>query len=641
MARHLLCAGWVLAWVMGVLVGGAQAATPSEQLLPDTTAGFLAVPNVDELRSKWNATELGQMFDDPVMKPFVEDLNAQLKAKLSKTGIKLGITWEDLDGVYAGEVCLAAVQPHHEKPELRVKQHGLVLLVDVTGKDEAVAKLLKKVNDSQVAKGSKVTTKKLAGQTVTMFELKKKEGALAPDFAYYAVLQNRLIATDNEATIVSVLELIQKPEGASLAKVAAFKAVTEHVAKAAGEVQPQVRWYVNPFRYAEVARAMAGGKKKRGRDILKVLQEEGFSAVQAAAGYVSLGSGENEIVHHSYIYAPKDPKAAAGDKYQLAMRMLNFPNQKTALPPAWVPSHSGTFLSLNWKMRDAFDKYLASLVDRFADEKDLFETVLQGIKDDVNGPQVDLRADLIAHLGERAMVIIDTVEPITTKSERLMLAVELIDPAAVAKTIDKAMEKDPDARKREHKGQVIWEITNEAEAKFAVEEIKIDGPGLSPGDDEVAPADEDEPVGKLPNSAVTVAHGHLIVASHIDFIIRALDDQEKTLDKGEDFTRVGGALDKLGGGNEALRHFVRTEKAYHATYELVRTGKMPQAETVLGKVLNRLAAGDDEEEVVRKQQIDGTKMPEFDAVKKYLGPAGFFVISEDDGWLVTGCLLKK
>lgn len=105
---------------------------------------------------------------------------------------------------------------------------------------------------------------------------------------------------------------------------------------------------------------------------------------------------------------------------------------------------------------------LASLVDRFADEKDLFETVLQGIKDDVNGPQVDLRADLIAHLGERAMVIIDTVEPIT-KSERLMLAVELIDPAAVAKTIDKAMEKDPDARKREHKGQVIWEITNEAD----------------------------------------------------------------------------------------------------------------------------------------------------------------------------------
>lgn len=62
---------------------------------------------------------------------------------------------------------------------------------------------------------------------------------------------------------------------------------------------------------------------------------------------------------------------------------------------------------------------------------------------------------------------------------------------------------------------------------------------------------------------------------------------------------------------------------------------------MLGKVLNRLAAGDDEEEVVRKQQIDGTKMPEFDAVKEVPQPAGFFVISEEDGWLVTGCLLKK
>ncbi len=641
MARHLLCAGLVLTWVVGLFASHARAATPSEELLPDTTAGFLAVPDVDALRAQWKATELGQLFNDPAMQPFVEDLNAQLKAKLSKTGIKLGITWEDLDDVYAGEVCLAAVQPHHEKPEIQIKQHALVLLVDVTGKEEAVGKLLKKVNDSQIAKGSKVSTTKLAGHTVTVFELKKKEGAIDLDHAYYAVAKDHLVASDNLATITAILSLLDKPEGPSLAKVAAFKAANDHVVKSAGESQPHIRWYVNPFRYAEVARAMAGGKKKRGRDILKVLQEEGFSAVQAAAGHLTLASDTHEILHHSYIYAPKDPKAAEGDKYQLAMRMLNFPNAKTAAPPAWVPFNCGTYLTLNWKMRDAFDKYLGSLVDRFTDEEDLYETILKGIKEDVNGPMVDLRADLMAHLGERAVLMIDTVEPITTKSERLMLAIELVNPAAVAKTVDKAMEKDPDARKREYKGQVIWEITSEEETKFTVEEIRIDGPGFSAGNDEVAPAEEPAEAGKLPNSAVTVAHGHLIVASHVDFIIRALDAQEKTLGDVEDFQRVNVALDQLGGGDEALRHFVRTDKAYQTTYELVRMGKMPQAETILGKVLNRLAAGDDEEELVRKQEIDGTKMPEYDAVRKYLGPAGFYVISEDDGWRVTGCLLKK
>jgi hypothetical protein len=87
---------------------------------------------------------------------------------------------------------------------------------------------------------------------------------------------------------------------------------------------------------------------------------------------------------------------------------------------------------------------------------------------------------------------------------------------------------------------------------------------------------------------------------------------------------------------------VRTDKAYHATYELVKQGKMPQAETVLGRVLNHLAADEDEDEsVVREQQIDGSKMPDYEAVRKYLGPAGFFMQSQDEGWTVTGCLLKK
>ena len=31
----------------------------------------------------------------------------------------------------------------------------------------------------------------------------------------------------------------------------------------------------------------------------------------------------------------------------------------------------------------------------------------------------------------------------------------------------------------------------------------------------------------------------------------------------------------------------------------------------------------------------------FDEIKKYLGPAGVVIQSQDDGWIVSGCLLKK
>jgi hypothetical protein len=638
-ARHLLCAWLVFVSILSIASPAAQAATPSEKLLPNTTVGYLSIPDVDVLREKWNLTQLGLLFDDPAMKPFVEDLNAQLKSKLSKTGIKLGITWEDLNGVYAGEICLAAVQPNHD-----AKLHALVLLMDVTGKQAQADALLKKVTDSQTAKGGKVSTKKVLDIDVTVIQLGGKAVDVA-EFAYYAIVNEQLIASDHEATLVGILAQAKTPSEKTLSTVQAYEVAMGKVAEAVGDAEPQAKWYLDPFRYAEVARAMNGGKKKRGKDILTLLREEGFGAIQGAAGYVLLATGEQEVLHRSFVYAPADPKAAKGDKYQLAARMLQFPNEATKGPPAWVPQSAATFLSLNWKVGEAFDKYVGSIVDRFADGEGIYEEVLLSIKEDPNGPQVDLRKDLIAHLSERLMVMTDCVEPIDVNSERLMVAIELKDAVAVEKTVNKAMSSDPDARKRVHNGHVIWEIVSEEETEFTVDEIKIDGPGFI-GTEEVvavgaiAAPDEDR---VLPNSAVTVVHGHLIVASHVDFIVKVLDAQPQTLDAAEDFVRVGKALDGLGAGTQALRHFVRTDKAYMTTYELVRQNKMPEAKTVLGKVLNRLFASDEDDEsmIVRQQQIDGTKMPEFEKVREYLGPAGFYVQSEDDGWLVSGCLLKR
>jgi hypothetical protein len=45
--------------------------------------------------------------------------------------------------------------------------------------------------------------------------------------------------------------------------------------------------------------------------------------------------------------------------------------------------------------------------------------------------------------------------------------------------------------------------------------------------------------------------------------------------------------------------------------------------------------------MLREQSIDGSKLPDFQAVRRYLGPAGLFSRSEDDGWFMTGVLLNK
>ncbi|MDP6447658.1 MAG: hypothetical protein QF805_27925, partial [Pirellulaceae bacterium] len=95
---------------------------------------------------------------------------------------------------------------------------------------------------------------------------------------------------------------------------------------------------------------------------------------------------------------------------------------------------------------------------------------------------------------------------------------------------------------------------------------------------------------------------------------------------------------KLGSTADAIRFFARSDEAYHVTYQLIKDGRMPEAESMFGQLLNHVMPA---EEGPRKQQIDGEKMPEFNAIRKYLTPAGFFVQSIDDGWLVTGCLMSQ
>ena len=47
------------------------------------------------------------------------------------------------------------------------------------------------------------------------------------------------------------------------------------------------------------------------------------------------------------------------------------------------------------------------------------------------------------------------------------------------------------------------------------------------------------------------------------------------------------------------------------------------------------------DEELREQQIDARKLPEYQMVRRYLGPAGMFVVSHEDGWSITGCFLSK
>jgi len=313
---------------------------PSELLLPATTKGFISTQDVEEVRKKFNETQLGEMVADPVMKPFIEDLKKQISAKMQRAGKKLGVKWDDLEGVYSGEVALALVQPN---PQDKMS-HATVLIVDITDKHKEADDLLKKIDANQKANRAQASTikEKDTGLSITVYTQPIREGEKTPERSYVFVAGDQIIAADDLLTITGIAHRLDGKGRDSLAMVVAFDETMKTCQQASGGVRQHVRWFIEPFGYAEASRATQGGKKKRGTDILKVLQSQGFTALQGVGGHVFFATGGAEVLHRTFVYAPpakRAPGAAHKDKYDLAMRMLDFPNSTVpnALePPPWT-----------------------------------------------------------------------------------------------------------------------------------------------------------------------------------------------------------------------------------------------------------------------------------------------------------------
>jgi len=668
-----------------VVLATAQvhAAKPSETLLPNTTKAYVSVPDVDKLREHFDQTQIGHLLKDPVMQPFVEDVQRQIRDKLSEASVRLGLSWDDLEDVYGGEVAMALLQPwDHEAAAAtleaasfeataqakaakknaeetatavaaavdkaqktldaeRREQRAVAMFIDVTGHLPQANELLAKVAKNHLEKGAKQSSIEIAGVNIAVFTFPKKEDETVARTSFYGIHEDQLVSADRQDVMESILARFSEPGTDSLKNFEPYAKSMAHAQTAMDGTESHLRFFLEPFGYTEVKRAYSGGRKRRGTDMLRVLQNQGFTAVQGIGGHISFKTEEHDIRHHTLVYAPpvtRKPGDLAVTKYDLAARMLDFPNKSEVAPMAWIPRGLGTHVTFNWKMKDAF-WYAESLVNEIAGDE-VFKDVIENIQFDPHGPQIDIKKELTNHLGERATILGDYRLPITPKSERMMVAIQVTDPDTVMQTVNKAMENDPAAKKREHNGHIIWELLNE-EAEVA--EIQIEGfDGGFGFDAPVEQAEEEKPF--IPNSAVTVANGHLLIATHVDYIVDVLEPPSTadTLAEAADFQAVSEALVGLKSDKDAFRAFVRTDEAYHATYELLRQGKMPESESMLGKLLNAMFTSEDaEEDELREQQLDGSKLPEFQIVRRYLGPTGLFVRTVDDGWTISGCLLTK
>ncbi len=621
------------------------AAPPADSLLPETTRGFVSVPNLAALEEQFAKTQLGKLAEDPAMKPFANDLKRQFDQKLSAGYERLGLQLDDIRAMASGEVAVATV--HDGK-----QPAGTAVILDIKGREGQAEARLEQVFERLKAEKFLQKSEKEQDTLLEVFSrpADEKAGEAAREVVYF-LRDDLLCCTDQLALSRELLTRFVAQPTNNLANAEAYKYIVARCQADAGDAQPHFRWFIEPLAYATALRDEVPKKKEHAQpgeeqqDTLQIMRKQGFEGLRGVGGWVQFypQDGKYELLHRTAMFAP--------GPYDLAMRMVKFPNVKEFQPPVWAKRNLARWSSISLDVQNAF-QMSATLFDEVVGGKPgTFQNVLNDIKNDVNGAQVDIEKELVAQLDSRITVLVDYHTPgVNDSGERRLIAIRSTDPEKLRVAIEKTMKSERTAQAVEvADGITVWEISPNAGPAAAGP--NVDGPPqrVAPrllgipviGAPKIQPKPANPQGGLMQRSAIAVAHGHLLIATHADALKEILAEvkPEDQLANDAEFQEVMRQLDQLAPGEGCARVFTRTSEARRVSYELFKEGKLRQSDTLFARIVNVMLG--EKPSAAEPQQVEAVELPEFDKIAKFFGPSGTAFRSEEQGFFAVGMLLKQ
>ena len=431
---------------------------------------------------------------------------------------------------------------------------------------------------------------------------------------FYGFKDNAMVATDHFGVLSGILARWNGTANDSLANQQPYQKVRERSKPLPGET-PLIRWYYEPIARVEAQMIFQPELRKvRGDNVVQMLRKEGVDAVKGVGGTFAFVSNGTDMLARLAAYAPPPFKGA--------MRMARLPNETLAVPEPWVPADVSAWATASIDMPNALDAF-DTLFERLADEDPgTFKDILKRLKEDKDGPQVDVRHEIFEQLTNRLTLINDATLPSQEKSERFLIGLSIKDAAAekiVANAMRKCFENDKRIESRNFQSVRIWEYRP-----------RPGGGKLKTG----TPA----PL-VVPKIAFTVARGNLFIATHGDLLEKVLTPGNgPSLATAPDFQASMSEMARLGMGPSSTRFFGRVQIGARTTYEMMRNNHLAGVESIYAQILLQLVKRDDDGQ---RLKVDASKLPPYSQVAPFLGLVGSFTTTYDDGWSATAVSLKK
>lgn len=653
--------------------GGAGGYVEATRLLPDSTAGLVRIPDVPAFCGAWNGTNFGKLLNDPLLDPFREVQRERSRRYFESLDTKVGLKPGDLYDVASGEVVVAWLPFERDKR----RPYAMCVIADTRGMEEQLDKTLEVIDGDLKAQGATRKDVERNGQLVRVYARQPKPGQLKIEEIVITADESRVIAADRDSVVFDLLDAIDgNPKGPAIATVDAFRSVlgqsrerleadllgiageeteTARVTEGAdgnaggdgrqAEGTIGLEWFAKPFQMGRILRELMEVDRGNRVDIVKLLENQGFNAVLAAGGVLGLGVDRYDLLHRGFVLAP--PTTTDSGRYELAARMLQLPNLPLREVPGWVDSEVATFLRFNWKMEEAFWAS-ETLINEALGDDEIFQSMIRDIREDEEGPQIDLVKDVLPNLDDQAILVTDNTLPASVDTDRMLVGIRVNDAAVIRQVVRDTMEVEPDVTVIDAvPGVEIWVVDrNRSETDFD------DDLFADLGFDEVE-AESDPPPPLLEHWAIALVDQgpgsdapYLMFSSHPELLIRTarriLDGTSATgpgpeADADGDLGPLVAELRRLGADEVAVDRVVQLRLSLRGKYELLRRGELQDIDSLGASLLRRFARTPD---ASGSDSFDAGTLPPVEQIEHYLRPGGSFVETTDEGWTLNGFILR-
>lgn len=366
----------------GAIAQVAVAEGQTAAVLPERTYLHFSIPDIEELKTRFNATQGSGLFTGPEFEDLRERVLEQYEELNDQAEREIDLSLDDLLGVAKTHFSLAVTEPDDGVL-------SLVIFVGIGDDTSTVDSIVEKIQDAYKEQGADVEETEVGGvEIVNCFIPNTKPDPEAFSFNYFIADGMWVIGT-NRTVLESVVDR-WGGDGDNLAGDELYREVMDKVDLGFGR-EAALEAFFNPI---ELIQAVGG-------TVAQVDPQTG-AQINMGLGFLPLTGLQNLRC----IGSKTDFGGAAGEGMAKTFTMITQPTtgllkigtlrEQDQTPPEWVPAEASTYQAFTWSVEDAYAA-VEGLVDQFQG-RGATERFMDQIAEMPDGPGLHIKDDIIDQL---------------------------------------------------------------------------------------------------------------------------------------------------------------------------------------------------------------------------------------------------